>query len=418
MPFVLRRTKDAVLRDLPPKSVQDVVVEPSAAQRALLDAFEQGGSGDGAVAALAQAAASAGGGDAAAASASTSAASTVSAAAPAFRALFYLRKLCTSPALVLDSLERDPGATAALAGALGLRGKGGSAAAASIKALAAALAAHPTAHAPKLAALRQLLVDCGIIARGDDDDDGGAGGGKGEAGSSSAEGGHRVLVFAQLRSTLDLVESGVLRPAGVPFLRLDGGVPAAKRFGVAAAFEADPTVPVLLLTTHVGGLGLNLTAADTVVFLEHDWNPMKDMQAMDRAHRLGQTRPVSVYRLLVRGTLEERVLSLQRFKLDVAAAVVNADNVSLAAMDTGRLLDSLGGDGKAAAGGGGGKAAGAPGDATAAAAAAAAPASGGGKGMKAALVALEELWDDAQYQEEYDVDAFVAKVAAGKGRKQ
>jgi ERCC4-related helicase len=56
---------------------------------------------------------------------------------------------------------------------------------------------------------------------------------------------------------------------------------------------------VLLLTTHVGGLGLNLTSADTVVFLEHDWNPMKDLQAMDRAHRIGQTRTVNVYRLLM-----------------------------------------------------------------------------------------------------------------------
>lgn len=438
MPFILRRTKDAVLRDLPPKSVQDVVLEPSAAQRALLDAFEQGGSGGGAVAALAQAAAGAGGGDAnhlaapgVAATSASAAASTVSAAAPAFRALFYLRKLCTSPALVLDSLEKDPGAAAALAGALGLAGKGGGKGGGltSIKALASALAAEPTAHAPKLAALRQLLVDCGIIARGagggaDDEDGVGGGGGGGTAGAGGGgkgemAWGHRVLVFAQLRSTLDLVESGVLRPAGVPFLRLDGGVPAAKRFGVAAAFEADPTVPVLLLTTHVGGLGLNLTAADTVVFLEHDWNPMKDMQAMDRAHRLGQTRPVSVYRLLVKGTLEERVLSLQRFKLDVAAAVVNADNVSLAAMDTGRLLDSLGGDGGRAAGDGKATAR-ATGDAASAAVAAVTAATSGGggaggKGMKAALVALEELWDDAQYQEEYDVDAFVAKVAAGKG---
>jgi TATA-binding protein-associated factor len=67
-------------------------------------------------------------------------------------------------------------------------------------------------------------------------------------------------------------------------------------------------VQVLLLTTHVGGLGLNLTSADTVVFLEHDWNPMKDLQAMDRAHRIGQTRTVNVYRLLmqVRATVEQR----------------------------------------------------------------------------------------------------------------
>ncbi len=65
---------------------------------------------------------------------------------------------------------------------------------------------------------------------------------------------------------------------------------ASLRFGVVQKFNSDPSIDVLLLTTAVGGLGLNLTSADTVVFLEHDWNPMKDLQAMDRAHRMGQVR--------------------------------------------------------------------------------------------------------------------------------
>lgn len=64
------------------------------------------------------------------------------------------------------------------------------------------------------------------------------------------------------------------------------------------------------MTTAVGGLGLNLTGADTVIFMEHDWNPMKDMQAIDRAHRIGQRRRVNVYRLIVRETLEEKILGL------------------------------------------------------------------------------------------------------------
>ena len=375
MPFVLRRTKDGVLTELPPKTLQDVVVEPSALQAALLAAADAAGGG-----AAADLLAAAGDGAAR------------EAAAGAFRALAHARKLCTSPALVLGGGGKGsaaaPDASALAAAAAVLRVKPTAAA------VNAAVAADPTLHAPKLAALADLLAACGVM-RGDGD---GA-----DADASSA--GHRVLVFAQLRATLDLVEAAVLRPAGVPFLRLDGGVPAAARYGVAAAFEADPTIPVLLLTTHVGGLGLNLTAADTVVFMEHDWNPMQDLQAMDRAHRLGQARPVTVYRLLTRGTLEERVMSLQRFKLDVAAAVVNSDNLSLASMDAGRLLDSLGGTG----GGGGGAPAG--GDAAAAAAAAAA---GGGRGMKAALANLEELWDEVQGAEQYDVDAFVKKLAKKK----
>lgn len=151
--------------------------------------------------------------------------------------------------------------------------------------------------------------------------------------------GHRVLVFAQTKAMLNLVESAVLKPMGVSHLRIDGDVDAVERFNLVQKFNADPTIDVMLLTTSVGGLGLNLTSADTVIFMEHDWNPQKDLQAMDRAHRLGQKRSVNVYRLLVRGTLEESIMSLQQFKLDVAAAVVNADNMSMKDMDTGSLLD-------------------------------------------------------------------------------
>lgn len=73
-------------------------------------------------------------------------------------------------------------------------------------------------------------------------------------------------------------------------------------------FNNDPSIDVLLLTTQVGGLGLNLTGADTVIFVEHDWNPMKDLQAMDRAHRIGQRKVVNVYRLITRSTLEEKIM--------------------------------------------------------------------------------------------------------------
>ena len=121
---------------------------------------------------------------------------------------------------------------------------------------------------------------------------------------------HRVLVFCQMRQMLDLVEHELLRSnmPSVSYMRLDGTTPPADRHGVVQAFNADPSIDVLLLTTHVGGLGLNLTSADTVVFVEHDWNPMKDLQAMDRAHRIGQKRVVNVYRLITRNTLEEKIM--------------------------------------------------------------------------------------------------------------
>jgi DNA helicase INO80 len=79
-----------------------------------------------------------------------------------------------------------------------------------------------------------------------------------------------------------------------------------------------PDIFVFLLSTRAGGLGINLTAADTVVFYDHDWNPSNDSQAMDRAHRLGQTRQVTVYRLITRGTIDERIVQLARVKKDVS----------------------------------------------------------------------------------------------------
>jgi TATA-binding protein-associated factor len=178
---------------------------------------------------------------------------------------------------------------------------------------------------------------------------------------------------------------------------------------------------VLLLTTHVGGLGLNLTSADTVVFLEHDWNPMKDLQAMDRAHRIGQTRTVNVYRLLMQDTLEQRIMSLQQFKLDVANAVVNSDNVSIAAMDTGQLLDLFGAPTAAAEAAAKQEAAAAAG--SEAAAAAEAVAAGGARvaagrkksAVQSMLDGMGELWDDAQYAAEFDMHVFASKLSAKRG---
>jgi TATA-binding protein-associated factor len=159
--------------------------------------------------------------------------------------------------------------------------------------------------------LRELLSECGIIS--DDQQEG-------------ANANHRVLIFAQHKATLDLVVRDVLTPATVPSLRIDGTTDSSQRFAIADRFNADPSIPVLLLTTRVGGLGLNLTGADTVIFLEHDWNPQADLQAMDRAHRLGQRRTVNVYRLVMKGTLEERILGLQAFKKRVAGTVVTQQN--------------------------------------------------------------------------------------------
>lgn len=156
---------------------------------------------------------------------------------------------------------------------------------------------------------------------------------------------HRVLIFCQLKSMLDLIETSLFAKhlPSVSYMRLDGSTPAHKRHSVVQTFNADPSIDVLLLTTHVGGLGLNLTGADTVIFVEHDWNPMRDLQAMDRAHRLGQKRVVNVYRLITKGTLEEKIMGLQRFKMNIASTVVSQQNADLATMDTENVLDLFSG---------------------------------------------------------------------------
>lgn len=88
---------------------------------------------------------------------------------------------------------------------------------------------------------------------------------------------------------------------------------------------------MFLLSTRAGGLGINLTAADTVVFYDNDWNPSNDAQAMDRAHRLGQTRQVTVYRLITKGTIDERIVQLARVKKDVRYSCVPR-NISLTSL--------------------------------------------------------------------------------------
>lgn len=169
---------------------------------------------------------------------------------------------------------------------------------------------------------RQLLNDCGI-------------------GLDKVESAHRVLIFCQLRPMLDIIEKDLFQAVmpSVTYMRMDGNTDPKKRHAVVQTFNGDPNIDVLLLTTSVGGLGLNLTGADTVIFVDHDWNPMKDLQAMDRAHRLGQKKVVNVYRLIMRGTLEDKIMGLQRFKLNIASSVVTQQNSSLGSMNTGEVLD-------------------------------------------------------------------------------
>ena len=130
-------------------------------------------------------------------------------------------------------------------------------------------------------------------------------------------GGHKVLIFTQMTKMLDILEA-FLNLYGYPYCRLDGSTRPEQRQILMQRFNTDPRLFVFILSTRSGGFGINLTGADTVVFYDSDWNPAMDQQAQDRAHRIGQTREVHIYRLVCKGTIEENILkkSMQKRELD------------------------------------------------------------------------------------------------------
>lgn len=339
LPFVLRRLKDDVLSELPPKIVQDYYCNMTPLQMRLYEdfasEFKSNNDGD--------------------------SGNEKQGGTHVFTALSYMRRLCSHPKLVLTPEHPEYESVHTY-----LRKQKKS--------------IDDIQSSAKLVGLMSILRECGI-----------GGGQTVDRGS----GGHRALIFAQLKDMLDLVENDLFRVhmPGVTYLRLDGSVEATKRQPIVTRFNADPTIDCLLLTTHVGGLGLNLTGADTVIFLEHDWNPTKDLQAMDRAHRMGQKRTVNVYRLITRGTLEEKIMSIQRFKTHIANTVVNRDNSNLQSMNTEQLLDLFKVEEEA------GNGADSSHDDVAL---------GTGKGLKAALSGLGELWEEKQYEDEYNMEDFLA----------
>ncbi|MCG8587659.1 MAG: SWF/SNF helicase family protein, partial [Proteobacteria bacterium] len=151
--------------------------------------------------------------------------------------------------------------------------------------------------------------------------------------------GHKALVFSQWTGLLDRTEP-VLRDAGIPFARLDGST--RDRGAVVDRFQDPDGPPVLLISLRAGGTGLNLTAADHVYLLDPWWNPAVEDQAADRAHRIGQDRPVFVYRLVAAETVEERILTLQEHKRglsDAALGTATAASGGLTREDLLALLD-------------------------------------------------------------------------------
>ncbi len=231
-PWILRRTKSAVLEELPPRTDIIISVDMSAEETALYEAIRRDavgrlGSTDGQIEPIA-----------------------------VFAALTRLRLACCNPRLAMPDVDpKDLPASS------------------------------------KLAALDEIV-------------------------EGLSDGGHRALVFSQFVRHLTVVREH-LDSRGVDYLYLDGSTPAKARDKLVARFQAGEG-RLFLISLKAGGTGLNLTGADYVVHLDPWWNPAVEDQASDRAHRIGQSRPVTVYRIVAKGTIEERIVALHRDKRDLA----------------------------------------------------------------------------------------------------
>jgi len=175
-----------------------------------------------------------------------------------------------------------------------------------------------------LTRLRQAACDPRLLGLPKDftDDDSGKLVALRELLANAIEGGHKVLVFSQFVQMLKLVEKAV-KQDGITYEYLDGST--KNRAERVEHFQTDPGVGIFLISLKAGGTGLNLTAADTVIHFDPWWNPAVEQQATDRAHRIGQNKVVSVYRLVAAGTIEEKILLLKDKKRELVSSVLTED---------------------------------------------------------------------------------------------
>lgn len=158
--------------------------------------------------------------------------------------------------------------------------------------------------------------------------------------------GHRALIFSQWTGVLDILE-WVLDVLGLEYTRLDGNTQVAERQSIIDNYNNDMEIFACLLSTRAGGQGLNLTGADTVIIHDMDFNPQMDRQAEDRCHRIGQTKPVTVYRLVTKGTVDENIYSIAKRKLTLDAAVLESgvelasDNNETDVLTMGAILSAI-----------------------------------------------------------------------------
>lgn len=156
---------------------------------------------------------------------------------------------------------------------------------------------------------------------------------------SAADAGHKMLLFSQFASMLELLEKEFGR-RGIEYYKLTGSTSKEERMRLVKAFNSDDT-PVFLISLKAGGTGLNLTGADMVIHYDPWWNTAAQDQATDRAHRIGQTRDVTVFKLIAKDTIEEKIVRLQESKKELADAVLSGETRSLGSMSKEELMELI-----------------------------------------------------------------------------
>jgi len=152
------------------------------------------------------------------------------------------------------------------------------------------------------------------------------------------DGGHRVLVFSQFVKMLDLIRER-LESSEIAHCYLAGQT--RDRQEQVDRFQQNETIPVFLISLKAGGVGLNLSAADTVIHFDPWWNAAVEAQATDRAHRIGQKRVVTSYKMIARDTVEEKILNLQKRKRELAQAMVETEEPLMSGLTTDDLVELL-----------------------------------------------------------------------------
>ncbi|AOS43234.1 hypothetical protein Verru16b_00277 [Lacunisphaera limnophila] len=283
-PYILRRTKLAVAPELPAKIEQTLWCEPTAAQAALYRRIQEDSERE-----LIDLAARG--------------SSENNLRFAVLTQLLRLRQVCCDPRLVPQNCRA------------GSPNPASNPTPSSPQAVSRAAAPPPYADSAKLDAFRELLAE-------------------------SIDEGHRMLVFSQFTSLLGLLREE-LDGQDVPYCYLDGSLTPKARQAAVDRFQNDASVPVFLISLKAGGTGLNLTGADIVVHFDPWWNPAAEAQATDRAHRIGQSRVVTSYKLICTGTVEEKVVALQDAKRALLADVFEASDAAAAKLSLTDLRDLL-----------------------------------------------------------------------------